>query len=323
MIYVSPYQQEVKRSLPYYLAMEEYLARNRQEDDLWFMWIVEPTVIIGRNQLLQKEVNVDYCKSNNIDLVRRKSGGGCVYSDAGNIMFSYICHSNEVETTFRRYTARIADMLCSLGLKAEATGRNDVTVDGLKVSGNAFYHMPGRSIVHGTMLFDTDFEVMAKAICPPAIKLHSKGIDSVRSRVCALADKLDMNIGQFQDYAHKYMSDSEIQLTREDDMAIRKIAEIYRTPEWFNGRNPDADFSFSRRIDGVGTIQADIKAKSGIISSIVISGDFFQLQPISEIGRMLVGVSYDRESVSRLLNGFEMSRYIANLKTNEFINLIF
>ncbi|MDE7407006.1 MAG: lipoate--protein ligase [Muribaculaceae bacterium] len=323
MIYVSPYQQEVKRQLPYYLAMEEYIARNRPEDDLWFMWIVDPTVIIGRNQLLQKEVNIEYCKSRGIDLVRRKSGGGCVYADAGNIMFSYICHSNEVETTFRRYTSRIAEMLCSLGLNAEATGRNDVTVDGLKVSGNAFYHIPGRSIVHGTMLFDTDFEVMAHAICPPAIKLQSKGIDSVRSRVCMLADKLDMDIRQFQDAVRSYLSDSEIVLTADDDMAIQEIAATYRQPEWFNGHNPQADFSYVKRIDGVGTVQADIKVKGGCIASMILSGDFFELQSLSFIYDRLAGVVYDRESVQLALADIDVGQYIANLMTNEFINIIF
>ncbi|MDE6491264.1 MAG: lipoyltransferase, partial [Muribaculaceae bacterium] len=115
MKYVKLYDGAPSRPLPFYLAMEEYLARTRQEDELWFWWIVPPTVIIGRNQLMDTEVNVPYCREHGIQVYRRKSGGGCVYSDFGNVMFSYVCHSSDVETTFRRYTTGVADMLRSLG----------------------------------------------------------------------------------------------------------------------------------------------------------------------------------------------------------------
>ena len=171
------------RILPFYLAMEEYAARIIGEEDIFFMWQVEPTVIFGRNQLLGSEVNVEYCREHGIAFYRRRSGGGCVYADMDNIMFSYITRSDEVQTTFSAYTNAVAEMLRGLGLNATASERNDVLIDGRKVSGNAFYHIPGRSIVHGTMLFDTNMEHMLHAITPSREKLTSKGVQSVRSHI--------------------------------------------------------------------------------------------------------------------------------------------
>ena len=140
--------------------MEEYAARIIGDDDIFFMWQVNPTVIFGRNQLIENEVNIPYCREHGIATYRRKSGGGCVFADMSNIMMSYITRSDNVEFTYRRYTHAVVDVLRKLGLNASDNGRNDILIDGLKVSGNAFYHLPGRSIVHGTMLFDTDMAHM-------------------------------------------------------------------------------------------------------------------------------------------------------------------
>lgn len=173
MKYVSLSDSTVRR-LPFYLAMEEYVAR-RFDEEFFFMWQVDPTVIFGRNQLIEREVNIDYCRNNGIAVYRRKSGGGCVFADMSNIMFSYIVSSDDVVTTFSSYTERVAAMLRSLGLNAESTGRNDVLIDGRKVSGNAFYHIPGRSIVHGTMLYDTDLAHITQAISPSEAAPWVKG----------------------------------------------------------------------------------------------------------------------------------------------------
>ena len=143
MTYLSLPSDETRR-LSFYLAMEEYSARQLcLEDDVFFMWQVEPTVIFGRNQVIENEVNLDYCREHGIQFYRRKSGGGCVYADHSNVMLSYITRSDEVVTTFSRYMQMLTEMLISLGLPATSTQNNDVLIDGRKVSGNAFYHIPG------------------------------------------------------------------------------------------------------------------------------------------------------------------------------------
>jgi lipoyltransferase/lipoate-protein ligase len=164
-----------QRRLSFYLAMEEYVSRQLDEPDAFFFWQVAPSVIYGRNQVVENEVNLDYCREHGIEMFRRKSGGGCVYADRGNIMMSYIARGEDVEFIFHRYTEQVATMLCGLGLDAKASERNDVLVGGRKVSGNALYRTAGHCIVHGTMLFDTQMEHMLGALTPPNEKLAGKG----------------------------------------------------------------------------------------------------------------------------------------------------
>lgn len=202
-----------QQSLSYYLAVEEQVAR-QIDDEAFFVWQSDPTVIIGRNQVLEAEVNIEYCRDHNIEIVRRKSGGGCVYSDKGNIMISYISRRGDVSAVFDRYLSALTACLCSLGLDAVRSDRNDVLVCGMKVSGNAFHQLPDRSIVHGTLLFSTDFDVLEQAIRPPVEKLVRHGIRSVRQRVANLSDFLppDWNVERLKQYLVDYFTDDSITL---------------------------------------------------------------------------------------------------------------
>ena len=158
MVYLN-IPEDKNRLLSFYLATEEYVANKFDDKEYFFMWQVYPTVIFGRNQLIENEVNLEYCRTHNIRTFRRKSGGGCVYADMSNVMLSYITDENNVNFTFNKYINMIVLMLRKLGVNATASGRNDIMIDGRKVSGNAFYHTPRRNIVHGTMLYDTDMQV--------------------------------------------------------------------------------------------------------------------------------------------------------------------
>ena len=202
-----------QQSLSYYLAMEEKVAREI-DDEAFFVWQSEPTVIIGRNQDLEAEVNLDYCTRHGVDVVRRKSGGGCVYSDKGNIMISYISRRGDVSEIFDRYLSELTACLRSIGLDAARSERNDVLVGGMKVSGNAFHLLPDRSIVHGTLLFSTDFDALEQAIRPPVEKLSRHGIRSVRQRVANLSDFLapDWTVERLKQYLVDYFTDDSITL---------------------------------------------------------------------------------------------------------------
>ena len=169
---------DVRRSLAFYLAMEEFVAREI-EGEAFFVWRVEPTVIFGRNQVLENEVNLEYCREHGVDIVRRKSGGGCVYSDLGNIMVSYISRRGDVSEVFDRYMTALTEALRALGVPVEKSGRNDILLEGRKISGNAFHQLPDRSIVHGTLLYSTDLEALTEAIKPPVEKLQRHGVESV------------------------------------------------------------------------------------------------------------------------------------------------
>ena len=257
---VLPYDDTVK-PLPFYLAEEEWLARRFPHRDFFFIWQVEPTVIIGRNQLLDSEVNVRYCRENGIRLVRRKSGGGAVLADMNNIMFSYITSSSDVATTFSGYTSMVARSLRLLGLDASDNSRNDVLIGDRKVSGNSYYHMPGRSIVHGTMLYDFDEEMMSNALTPPSLKLRSHGVTSVRSRVTTIREQLpDLSLAEFKKHILATIPDGTdtLTLSTEDVKEIEAIEREYYRPEWLAGKNPKGSLCATSRIDGVGTVTGNL-----------------------------------------------------------------
>lgn len=222
-----------ERSLAFYLAMEEFVARS-VEDEAFFVWRVAPTVIIGRNQDLEAEVNMDYCRQHDVKVVRRKSGGGCVYSDMGNIMISFVSRRGDVAEIFDKYLTSLTLCLRSLGLSAEKTGRNDILVEGRKVSGNAFHQMPDRSVVHGTLLYDTDFEALEKAIRPPVEKLVRHGVASVRQRVENLRTYLDPykidSVETLQRYLVEYFCDGTIALSETDVRNIEENSYEYEIP---------------------------------------------------------------------------------------------
>lgn len=215
-----------ERELTFFLAMEEYVARTVEEDCL-FVWRVSPTVIIGRNQDLETEVNTDYCGSNGVRVVRRRSGGGCVYSDKGNIMISYVSSRGEVSEVFDRYLSSLTECLRSLGLDAVRSERNDVLLGDRKVSGNAVQMLPDRSIVHGTLLYSTDLDALEAAVNPPLEKLERHGVASVRQRVTNLSEHLDPSrigsVEALEKYIVSYFTDGTICLTDE------QVAEIMNT----------------------------------------------------------------------------------------------
>lgn len=225
---ILPDNQE--RSLAFWLAMEEFVAKSVDEE-AFFVWRVAPTVIIGRNQVLEAEVNLDYCRRNGVKIVRRKSGGGCVYADRDNIMISYVSRRGDVAEIFERYLSALTSCLCALGLKAEKSGRNDILVEGRKVSGNAFHQLPDRSIVHGTLLYNTDFDALEEAIRPPVEKLLRHGVASVRQRVGNLRDYLDPaiigSIHALESHLVDYFSDGTLSLSADDLCVIEEIASAY------------------------------------------------------------------------------------------------
>lgn len=309
--------------LPFYLAMEEYAARRLNFEEMFFMWRVEPTVIFGRNQLIEKEVNLPYCKEQGIATFRRKSGGGCVYADMGNIMFSFITSEFNVSVAYSRYLEKVVDVLRSLNVPAESNGRNDILIDGKKISGNAFYRVGGKSIVHGTMLFDTNMDNMINSITPATIKLTTKGINSVRNRVTTINKYLDIDQTEFMTQVKDRLCDSEIIL---DSNAIREINEIektYLSENFIYGSNPHCNIEKEEYIEGVGNFKVMIEVNHGIIKHINIMGDFFLGDDLDlNLLNPLVNTRYTIESVSKVLDNINIEDIILNITKEQFIKLI-
>lgn len=322
MKYVTLPGDETRRP-SFYLAMEEYVARNTSEADCFFLWQVRPSVIFGRNQLIENEVNLGYCRAHGIGTYRRKSGGGCVYADMSNVMFSYITTDGAVGFTFNRYINMVVLVLRKLGVDASANGRNDVMIGGRKVSGNAFYRMSGRSIVHGTMLYDTDMENMVGSITPADAKLVSKGIGSVRQRVALLKDYISLSLDDFKAFVKDNLCDSELALTQDDVEGIEKIERQYLSAEFIYGSNPKYTVTRRQRIEGVGDLEARLEMKNGVIKSASLFGDYFLVGDLdAAILRPLRGVRLERNALAAALPG-DTGSVIHNLDKDELINLIY
>lgn len=312
------------RRLVFYLAMEEYVARNLDEKECFFIWQVAPTVIFGRNQVLEAEVNLPYCKENNIAIFRRKSGGGCVYADPGNIMLSYVKAGDSVGFIFDNYMRRVAHILQQVGIPAEMSGRNDILVAGRKVSGNAFYQLPGKSIIHGTMLFDTNFDHLDNSITPSNDKLRSKGVASVRQRVTNLVEHTTIDIETFKQHLISSFCDEERVLTAQEIAAIEEIESTYLDEDFIYGKNARCSFSSGSHKCRAGEVSVEIDLSHQRIDSIELKGDFFPLQEYTdELQQRLRGVTFERESMQEALKEWPLEAYIKDLTTQELIDIIF
>ena len=321
MKYVNYPKEEIRR-LSYYLATEEFLARNYPTDEYFFMWQVKPTVIFGRNQLIENEVNLKYVKENNIKFYRRKSGGGCVYADFSNIMFSFITPTFNKDFVFSTYLNRVADILKKLGLNAYVSGRNDILIDGLKVSGNAFYQVNSKSIVHGTMLYNTDLSAMVKAITPDNEKLISKGIDSVRKRVTNVKDHLDITIEYFKDFIKKNIADEEITLTEADLSEISKIEETYLKDEFIYGKNPNYTVKKKKKTEA-GIIEISLELKNNIVKRMNMLGDYFLIGDEDEFLNNFRNKEFTEEEFLKVMNKVNINDFIYNLSKEEFLQILF
>jgi lipoic acid synthetase/lipoate-protein ligase A len=320
MIYVNLYDAK-ERELSFYLAMEEYVARNMKERDCFFMWQVEPTVIFGRNQLIENEVNVPFCEQNGIKMFRRKSGGGCVFADKGNIMFSYITKEDNVGFTFYKYINMILAMLEKLNVKATTSGRNDILIDGRKVSGNAFYRIPGRSVVHGTMLYDSDVEAMMASITPSEQKLKSKGVTSVSQRITQLKDYIDLDLEQFKDFAKKTLCNGEITLQQKEVENILEIEKEYRSHDFIYGNNPKYAVTHHQWLDGVGEMEVRMEVKKGVIQSLNLLGDYFIVGELDALLKSLKGVKLNKDDINNVLPT-RLDDVILHLHKEDFVNLL-
>jgi len=212
--------------------MEEYVARHIDADDCFFLWRVAPSVIFGRNQLVENEVNMDYCRQHQIRVYRRKSGGGCVYADEDNVMLSYVSRGEQVGLAFNRFIGMMLLVFRKMGVEAVGTSHNDILIGGRKVCGTACYHLPGKSIVHSTMLYDTNMENMLGAITPNSAKLQSKGVQSVRQRVTFLKDYVSLSVEEVQTLIRDTLCSGERTLTAEEVADIGRLEETYLRDEF-------------------------------------------------------------------------------------------
>ena len=325
MKYILLPKPDTIHQLPFYFAVEEYVARHYTDDDYFMGWRVNPTVMLGRNQLIDNEVNTDYCKEHKIDIFRRKSGGGCIYADKGCIQFSYISRSVNANEAFAAYMQRMADLLKGLKIDAQLSGRNDILINGTKVSGCAFYQLSNRSVLHNSLLFDTQLDHLSNALTPAKEKLQSKGVASVRQRVTNVATYTQLDILAFMDYVRQEMCGTEVlELTEEDMKEVAEIEKELSSDDFVYGKNPKYSLVRKHRFEGVGTLEAHIELKNNIIGSINMVGDYFLLGDIDhDFLSLLKGCEFTREAVEERLEDIDLSTIIRGLKQRQFLRLLF
>lgn len=325
MKYILLPKPDTIHQLPFYFAVEEYVARHYTDDDYFMGWRVNPTVMLGRNQLIDNEVNTDYCKEHKIDIFRRKSGGGCIYADKGCIQFSYISRAVNANEAFATYMQRMADLLKGLKIDAQLSGRNDILINGTKVSGCAFYQLSNRSVLHNSLLFDTQLDHLSNALTPAKEKLKSKGVASVRQRVTNVATYTQLDILAFMDYVRQEMCGAEVlELTEEDMKEVAEIEKELSSDDFVYGKNPKYSLVRKHRFEGVGTLEAHIELKNNIIGSINMVGDYFLLGDIDhDFLSLLKGCEFTREAVEERLENIDLSTIIRGLKLRQFLRLLF
>ncbi len=316
------------------LAIEEYCIRNLPAGwDYLLFYINAPAIIIGRNQNTLEEIDQEYCEENDIQVVRRISGGGAVYHDLGNLNFSFMTDYDVKKlNNFAQFTAPIVEVLRNMGVNAESEGRNDIVVEGKKISGNAQFASVKRMFSHGTLLLDSDLSMVSKALTVKMTKIKSKGHKSARARVANISEFMDkkMTTEEFKALIlHGINVDDPnfktYKLTKEDWEAIYRLKEEkYGSWKWNYGKSPKFDIQRERRFPKAGIIDLRIKVKKGgTIENVKIYGDFFGKDPVQDIEKALEGVRYEKNDITKALNQFDLYTYFGNVEKEEFINLVY
>ena len=315
---------------PYYnMAFDEYCLESLAIDEpVFYLWQNRPAVIVGLNQEVNTEVNLDYLRQNNIVLARRVSGGGAVYHDWGNLNYTIVGRSEDLERDYPEYAGLMMQALRKLGVQAELSGRNDILVEGKKVSGFAKRVSKNRLMVHGTLMYDVNLDVLTQSLNPPATKLQTKGIASVRSRVTNLREHLPeiKDIQDFKNRLEKALSndyaDEEYKLSVSEIEDIRTLAnEKFGRWDWIYGRSPRATLTHSARLS-CGNIEIHLTLNENRIASCRFGGDFIGNLQTSDVEMRLIGVSYDVLSIEKCLSEIEVSDYFDGVKEADLIHLI-
>ena len=313
----------------YTLAFEEYVLTHRRDGAYLLLWQNDNTIVVGRNQNTAQEIDRAFVEQHHIRVVRRGTGGGAVYHDMGNLNYSFITDAGDAERmAMERFTRPIVAALQGLGLQAEASGRNDILVEGRKVSGTAQRLTDGRILHHGTLLFDSRPEMVAGALRADPAKFRSKGAKSVRSRIGNIRDFLpeDMTLPAFWDYLKRQLAgDGLVQdaLTAEELAAVRQLkAEKYDTWEWTYGRSPGFDMVNRDYFPG-GRLEIGLSVSGGRLTAVQFYGDFLSITDTTPLAQALVGTDYREDAVAAVLAQYPLAAMFGGITGEELLRTIF
>ncbi len=304
----------------YNMSFDGYcLEQYPSNDPFFYLWRNRPSVIIGLNQNAYSEVNLAYLEAHGIRLARRVTGGGAVYHDLQNLNYTFVG---------REVTPQpIVEALRRLGVPAELTGRNDIFVDGRKVSGYARRVWHDRQIVHGTLMYDVDLDTLERVLDVPGSKLEAKGIASVRSHVANLKDYLPQfpTLDALQEALQEILADGDGELPFGEDRraAVQRISDgKFSTWEWIYGQSKAADLVRTARLS-CGTVEVRLALDRGVLTAVEFGGDFLGGLPAEQLSQKMVGQRFEREPLRRVLLAVDPGRYLDGVTADVLLDLIF
>ena len=304
----------------YNMSFDGYcLEQYPSNDPFFYLWRNRPSVIIGLNQNAYSEVNLAYLEAHGIRLARRVTGGGAVYHDLQNLNYTFVG---------REVTPQpMVDALRRLGVPVELTGRNDIFVDGRKVSGYARRVWHDRQIVHGTLMYDVDLDTLQRVLDVPGSKMEAKGIASVRSRVANLKEYLPQfpSLDALQAALQAILADGDGELPFGEDRraAVQRISDgKFSTWEWIYGQSKAADLVRTARL-ACGTVEIRLSLDRGILTAVEFGGDFLGGLPAEQLSRELVGQRFEREPLRQVLQAAGPGRYLDGVSADALLDLIF
>lgn len=316
---------------PYFnLAAEEYVLKNFSED-CFMLWRNDNAIIVGKHQNTLSEINLDVVNERKIKVVRRISGGGAVFHDLGNLNFSFIVSGEDGNLVdFKKFTLPIIEVLQKLGVDARFEGRNDITIDGRKFSGNAEHVWKNRTLHHGTILFSSVISDLSSALKVNPLKFQDKAVKSVRSRVTNVSEHLKekMDVIQFRDLVMKHImekyADTRLyEFSEQDRKSIESIRDSkFALWEWNFGYSPRYNFERLVRTNG-GNLEFHIDVEKGIMKDVKIYGDFFHRYDIEVVEKALCGIKHDATEIRKALSAFHFDDYFKNISEDEFVNAMF
>ena len=310
------------------LAAEEYVFEKLPRDSMYVMlWQNDNAIIVGKHQNTLAQINEAFVREKGIKVVRRLSGGGAVYHDMGNLNYTIIA-DGDGDLDFGRFCRIVLDALARVGVKGELNGRNDMTIDGKKFSGNAQYAKQGRVMHHGTILFDSDSSVLAGALQVDEEKIKAKGVKSVRSRVTNVRPHLpkDMPLKQFKKVLLgsilTQFPGEEYIFTPGDIAEIEKLSLRYRDWEWNYGKSPACDLVRKQRVEGCGTVEICMVVDQGRIQQVQFRGDFFSAREPEGLAQRLVGLPLERQALAAVLLAEDVGSFFMGLDAAGFLDIL-